>query len=246
MKKNDNSIEVSQHIEKCIEFNEIQFNNNLRIYNRVIDQSNEIIKLYLELPMKDKLVNKELLNDIEETGISSIENSLTAFVESEINRIGITIKSLVSSYQAEAIKDMQPLKTAIEKLKKIQQENSSSFSGHQYDLSLKNLDIQNEKAVLSDSGKEELKKLFSIYIDDLPQAEVWQGFLNLQKAFNEQADHLKSIGYNMNNLNPLCGPRGIVHEDQNNHLVIRTDFFPHVKKLIAKKEYLQKVVPAEA
>jgi hypothetical protein len=232
---------ADQHIGECIFFNESDFKYNTLLYqNRIIPAVNNVIKEYLALTIKHKPFDKDFLVDLDLNGFVTIENEYRQYSETAIDKIGFPGKAAKEKLMSEVDSDLLPLKKAIENLKTIQQEIAYHSSVKNRIASLEFLEIQQDKAVLSDSGKEQLKNLYSVFIDTPEEAELWDAFQQLKMNFDNFCDRLTTVGYKLHhNLNPLFENRNgssLLFQDEKNCLGIRLENFAQLKSLIAKKK----------
>ena len=231
-----NTKKFSDLVGTKISFDESGYNQKLRLFGTIAKQVNVIISLYNQLPHEKRPIDKAFLKDMQIARMNTIEKEMLAYGETEIKRMGWKLQPLIDSCRESVYKELAPLREAFNKYDSILQTSQISQQ-YVFVFDLDMLDIVGGKAEMTDAGKEELKKAYSIFIDTEEQAEVWTGFIQLQEVFNAQVDRLRTLGYDMHpQLNPLSGPRGFIYEDEGNYLAIRVDYFPFLKVLMNQKK----------
>lgn len=174
---------MNQFIPKVIFFDEILFDRNVRHYTPISRQCNKIVALYNALSIGD--VTNSLFIDIERYGVANIRKAYTGFIEGEIARQGIKIKSIVALHIAAIDEDLQPITAEIVKLKELQSSLSNDIM-NSYLTCLDLLDVVDGEVSLTDRGTELLRTHYSIFIDNQEQQEAWDGFLKIKAAWDEQ------------------------------------------------------------
>jgi hypothetical protein len=209
---------MKQTVDTAINFNKADYAANIHKYNNIIEAVKVVRSALNALPDPFCIFDTSVLRDIQENGIYSIKAAYAEFIEGEITRQAIKVRSQVAVYRGSVEEDLGPLNDAINKIKQRQEIEAASSNPNQFITTLDNLEIHNGEIVVSESAKEMLRRYYSVIIETEEQAEIWEGFIKLKKAWDEQIARLAAVGITCNQFDPMCSsPRvaGFVEEDDN-------------------------------
>jgi len=231
----------SKHIGLAVHFRSSDYDSTISYFNRIVPHCNAILDEFRKLSTPFPEVNNDLVKNLDSTTERKMTTAYTQLREGEIQKLGITSRNMLASFKAEIQEDLQPLTGEFNKLRK-KQEEIRSYSNGNLAMSTAFLELQDDKVILGQSGLGRLKDHFSTYVENEAEAEIWQGFVEVQEAYNTQVVKLKEIGIRVDPiLRPMMGPQGFLYQNQNALLEINGDYLHGIRRALKEKESPSKI-----
>jgi flagellar biosynthesis GTPase FlhF len=150
---------------KILHFDEAGFNAALKTHEPVLKAINKVSEAYEALDTSFEF-NDAVFRDIQTNKCTNIKQQYSDLIERQIEASKFTSKAIVQSMRSNVSAEIEAMELAVEEM--FQAQHQAGLSNYS------NIRIAGGKAVLSDAGKEILRKMFEEKIT----TEVQNIFLN--------------------------------------------------------------------
>ncbi len=208
---------------KILHFDEAGFNTALKTHEPVLKAINKVSEAYEALDTSFEF-NDAVFRDIQTNKCTNIKQQYSDLIEKQIEASKFTSKAIVQSMRSNVSAEIATLEQAVEVM--FQAQHQAGLSNYS------NIRIAGGKAVLSDAGKEIIRKMFEERIITEAQNLFLNHAVQVAEAYEALHSFLQTKGRGAHQHWPIIGGNhmnSLFDEDGYGKLLMRKNILNFIK-----------------